>query len=150
MTMMRMRISIVMLVAVASLAAFALKDETVEELMARVETARPEDRPALYLEIAHKKALAADKLYGDGNAEAAAATLQDVVAFSKKATEGAISTGKKLKNTEITLRKMAEKFRNIKRSVAFEDQAPLEQTVDLLEKMRTDLLNAMFGKKGVK
>jgi hypothetical protein len=42
---------------------------------------------------------------------------------------------------------MTEKFRDIKRSVAFEDQAPIQQTIDELEKMRTDLLSAMFGKK---
>ena len=93
------------------------------------------------------KAKAADKLYNDGNADAGKAALQDVVAYSKKATDAAIATGKKLKNVEITLRKMAEKFRDIKRTVAFDDQAPLQQAVDGLEKMRTDLLSAMFGKK---
>jgi hypothetical protein len=70
-----------------------------------------------------------------------------VVTFSKKATDASIDTGKKLKNTEIALRKMTEKFRDIKRTVAFEDQAPIQQTIDELEKMRTDLLSAMFGKK---
>lgn len=148
--MMWIRVPVFVLVAVVSLTAFAPKDETVEQLIARAESARPDDRPALYLEIAHKKALAADKHYDDGNAEAGAATLQDVVTYSKKATDASISTGKRLKNTEIMLRKMAEKFRDIKRTVAFDDQAPLEQTVDELEKMRTDLLNAMFGKKGSK
>ena len=67
--------------------------------------------------------------------------------YSQKATDAAIATGKKLKNTEITLRKMAEKFRDVKRTVAFDDQAPIQQTMDELEKMRTDLLAAMFGKK---
>ena len=89
---------------------------------------RPNDRPALYLKIAHLKAQAADKLYDEGNADAGSAALQDVVAFSKKATDAAIATGKKLKNAEITLRKMAEKFRDVKRTVAFDDQAPLQQT----------------------
>ena len=86
-------------------------------------------------------------MYDDSNATAGAAALQDVVTYSKKATDASIATGKRLKNTEITLRKMAEKFRDIKRSVAFEDQAPLQAAVDALENMRTDLLSAMFGKK---
>ena len=71
----------------------------------------------------------------------------EVVTILKKATDASIETGKRLKNTEITLRKMAAKFRDVKRTVAFEDQAPIQQTVDELEKMRTDLLAAMFGKK---
>jgi hypothetical protein len=129
---------------------FAAKDESLDQLMARAESARPEDRSALCLEIARQKAEAADKLYQTGNAEAGNAALQDVLAFSKKATDASIDTGKKLKNTEIALRKMAEKFRDIKRTVAFEDQAPIQQTMDELEKMRTDLLSAMFGKKKTK
>ena len=155
--MIRIRVSILMLLVWASLAAFALvtvalpafagKDESLDQLMARAESARPEDRPALYLEIALQKAETADKLYHAGDAEAGKAALQNVVTFSKKATDASIDTGKKLKNTEIALRKMAEKFRDIKRTVAFEDQAPIQQTMDELEKMRTDLLAAMFGKK---
>ena len=128
--------------------AFSAREENgLDELIARAESAQPNDRRSLYLKIAQLKAEAADKLYDDGNADAGKAALQDVVTYSEKATDAAIATGKKLKNIEITLRKMAEKFRDIKRTVAFEDQAPLQQTVDELEKMRTDLLSAMFGKK---
>jgi hypothetical protein len=155
--MMRTRVSVLVLLVAASLAAFAVaavalpavtaKDESLDQLIARAESARPEDRPVLYLEIARQKAEAADKLYNVGNAEAGNAALREVVTFSKKATDASIDTGKRLKNTEITLRKMAEKFRDIKRTVAFEDQAPIQQTMDELEKMRTDLLSAMFGKK---
>ncbi len=125
----------------------ASAEESTEQLIARAESARLEDRCALYLEIARRRAEAADKLYSAGNVDAGNSALQDVVAFSKKATDAAISTGKKLKNTEIALRKMAERFRDVKRNAAFEDQAPIQQTVDELEKMRTDLLAAMFGKK---
>jgi len=154
--MMRIRARIRLLLAAASLAAAllavarpaaAVKDENLDQLIARADSARPEDRPALYLEIARRKAEAADKLYISGNAEAGKASLQDVLTFSRKATNSSIQTGKKLKNVEIGLRKMAEKFRDVKRTVVFEDQAPIQQTVDELEQMRTDLLSAMFGKK---
>jgi hypothetical protein len=132
----------------AALPALAMKkDESLDQLIARAESARLEDRPALYLEIARQKAEGVDKLYNAGNAEAGKTGLQDVVSFSRKATNTSIQTGKKMKNVEIGLRKMAEKFRDVKRTVAFEDQAPIQQTVDQLEQMRTDLLSAMFGKK---
>ena len=154
---MRIRVSTLVLLVAASLVAFgpaaagppasAGKDETLNQLIARAESARREDRPALYLEIARQKAEAADQFYHAGNTEAGNASLQDVVTFSRKATVASIDTGKRLKNTEIALRKMVEKFRDLKRAVAFEDQAPIQQTMDELEKMRTDLLSAMFGKK---
>ncbi|MGA9812505.1 MAG: hypothetical protein WBQ64_07000 [Terriglobales bacterium] len=147
MTTMRTLIFILAFLAAASLTAFAAAEESVDVLIARAESAPPNDRPALYLKIADLKAKAADQLYNDGNADAGRAALKDVVAYSKKATDASVATGKKLKNVEITLRKMAEKFRDIKRTVAFDDQAPLQQAVDDLEKMRTDLLSAMFGKK---
>ena len=144
---MRTRIFTLTLLALASLPALAAKEESVDQLIARAESAQANDRPALYLKIARLKEEEADKFYDNGNAEAGKAALQDVVTYSKKATDASIATGKRLKNVEITLRKMAEKFRDIKRTVAFEDQAPLQQAADELEKMRTDLLSAMFGKK---
>jgi hypothetical protein len=142
--MMRIRVAILTLQVAVSLAAFAAaplpalagKDEGLDQLIARAESARPEDT--------------ADQFYHSGNAEEGTATLRDVVTFSKKAADASIETGKKLKNTEIGLRKMVEKFRDVKRTVAFEDQAPIQQTMDELEKMRTDLLSAMFGKKKAK
>jgi hypothetical protein len=155
--MMRIRVAILTLQVAVALAAFAgaapvfgAKDESLDQLIARAESARPEDRPGLYVDIARQKADIADQSYHDGNADAGTATLRDVVTFSKKATDASIETGKRLKNTEISLRKMVEKFRDVKRTVAFEDQAPIQQTMDELEKMRTDLLSAMFGKKKAK
>lgn len=146
---MRTRFPILMFLLVAAVAvlAFTGKNETVEQLIARAEIVRPEDRPALYTEIARRKAEAADKFYNDGNADAGKSALQDVLTYSQKATDSSIATGKRQKDTEITLRKMATKFRDVKRTVAFEDQAPIQQAMDALEKMRTDLLAAMFGKK---
>ena len=67
--------------------------------------------------------------------------------YAGKASDAAAATGKRLKDTEIAVRKMAEKFRDVKRTLPFEDQAPVQQAIDNLEKMRTDLLAVMFGKK---
>jgi hypothetical protein len=154
---MRIRVPILVLLLAAAVAvcvrpaitayAYTGKDETTEQLIARAEIVRVEDRPALYIEIARRKADAADKSYNEGNAESGKAALQDVLTFSQKATDSSIATGKKQKDTEITLRKIATKFRDVKRTVAFEDQPPIQQVMDELEKMRTDLLAAMFGKK---
>ncbi len=86
----------------------------------------------------------------EGDAEAGNKALSDVVTYSEKASECCRQHGKKLKDTEIALRKMAEKFRDVKHNLPFDDQAPVQQAIDRLEKMRTDLLSAMFGKKGKK
>jgi hypothetical protein len=147
---MRIRVTVLMLLVSISLAAFARNEESLDQLIARAESAPQGERPALYIRIARQQADVADKLYQEGNAEAGNSAVAHVVTYSEKASDAAAATGKKMKDTEIALRKMAEKFRDVKRSLPFEDQAPVQQAIDRLEKMRTDLLGAMFGKKGKK
>src|SRR6266852_343402 len=100
--------------------------------------------------MARQQAETADKLYQAGDPDAANAALSDVVTYSEKASDAAGRTGKTLTATEIALRKMAEKFSDVKHNLPFDDQAPVQEATDRLEKMRTDLLPAMFGKKGKK
>ena len=135
-----------LLLALAS-AYGAAKDESVDELKARFESARPEDRPELAIQIARQQLRNADKLYGDGKVDQARTALDDIVAYSEKARDAALQTRKHLKNVEIDARKMAEKLRDIKRTLAFEDQPPVEKALRRLEEIRTTLLNAMFTKE---
>ena len=86
-----------------------------------------------------------NKLYSDGNAEQARSAVSDVVQYSEKAGEAATQSGKKLKQAEISVRKMAHKLLEIKRSVNFEDQQPLQDAADRLEHVRSELLSRMFG-----
>ena len=143
---MRLQTTIAAVLLAISLLAFAYKTETLQELMARAESAKVEDRPALCVEIAERQLKSADELYTAGKVDDARTALQDVVTYSEKAHDAAIQSGKKVKNTEIAFRKMAAKLRDIKRSLNFEDQAPVQAAADRLESLRTDLLSHMFGK----
>jgi len=146
MSAMRFQITLIALLLAASFLAFADKQETVPELAARAEATRLEDRPALYIEIAERQLKSADDLYAAGKVDEARAAVNDVVTYSEKAHDAATQCGKKLKNVEIAVRKMAAKLRDIKRSLNFEDQAPVQAAADRLEILRTDLLSHMFGK----
>jgi hypothetical protein len=147
---MRCRAIFLSLLVSASVLLAARNDQSVEELAKKAEAARLEDRPSLYIQIARKRLEDADRLYKSGDDQAARAAVADVEDYSDKASDAANRSRKKLKDTEISMRKMAEKLRDIKRSVAFEDQAPIQKAVDRLEKMRDELLSRMFGKKGEK
>ena len=83
----------------------AAKDETVDELKARFESARPEDRPELGIQIAQHQLRNADKLYNDGNVDQARAAVDDIVTYSEKARDAAMQTKKHLKNVEIDVAK---------------------------------------------
>jgi hypothetical protein len=121
------------------------KEETVVELKARFESARPEDRPELGIRIAQRQLRSADQLYIDGNTDQADIAIYDVAAYCEKARDAAIQTKKRMKNVEIDVRKMAEKLRDIKRTLAFDNQPPAEQAIRRLEDVRTSLLKEMFA-----
>jgi hypothetical protein len=97
------------------------------------------------MQIARGQLRSADTLYQDGNVAQAAAAVDDVVAYSEQARDAATQTKKHLKNVEIDVRKMAEKLRDIKRTLAFEDQLPVERAIRRLEDVRTALLREMFA-----
>jgi hypothetical protein len=143
--MRRLTISIFLITFTLSLCATA-KDETVDELKSRFESAPPENRPELAIQIAQHQLRNADTLYRDGNVALGGASVDDIVTYSEKARDAATQTKKHLKNVEIDVRKMAEKLRDIKRTLAFEDQAPVEQAIRRLEDIRTTLLKEMFAK----
>jgi hypothetical protein len=143
---MRFRISITAILVATSCLTFAFKQESLQELIARADAARIEDRPGLYVDIAERQLKSADELYTSGKVENAQTALKDVVTYSEKAHDAAILSGKKLKNPEIAFRKMAAKLRDIKRNLNFDDQAPVGAAADRLENLRTDLLSHMFGK----
>jgi hypothetical protein len=140
------RLTISIFLIAVSLTLCAAKDETVDELKARFESARPGDRPELGIRIAQHQLRNADNLYRNGNIDQANAAVDDIVTYSEKARDAASQTKKHLKNVEIDARKMTEKLRDIKRTLAFEDQPPVEQAIRRLEDVRTTLLKEMFAK----
>jgi len=147
-------ISVVLALFVAALA-LAAKDESVEQMKARFDSTRPDDQAVLGIQIARDQLRNADKLYIAGNGEQAGAAVDDIVTYSEKARDAATQSNKHLKNVEIDVRKIADKLRDIKRTLAFEDQPSLEKAISRLEEVRTTLLKAMFAndskdKKGKK
>ncbi len=144
-TMGRWTIAII-LMGISAVLCAAAKDETIDELKARFEKSRVEERAELGIRIAQHQLQNADKLYNDGKTADARAAVEDIVSYSEKARDAATQTNKRLKNVEIDARKMAEKLRDIKRTLAFEDQSAVEQAIRRLENVRTTLLKEMFAK----
>jgi len=143
---MRLLVFTVLLFALAA-SCRAAKDETVDQLKTRFESARPEDRAELGMRIAQLQLRNADALYNKGNADLARVAVEDVATYAEKARDAAEQTQKHLKNVEIDARKMADKLRDIKRTLSVDDQPAVEQAIRRLEDVRTTLLKAMFAKK---
>jgi hypothetical protein len=143
---MRNLVILIAIVLTSCLAAWPKNEESLDQLKARAETNNLEERTGVCVRIAEEQVKAVDKSFTEGKADDARAALTDVITYSEKARDAATKSGKKLKNTEIAVRKMARKLQDVKRSVAVEDQPPIQDAIDHLERVRTDLLAKMFGR----
>lgn len=123
------------------------RDEpTIGDLKVRVSSASLADRPPLCIRISERQLDEADRFYTAGDSEKAKAALADVVAFAELARDYSIQSHKHEKQCEIAIRKEARKLADLKHTVSHEDQDEVQNTVDRLEKVRTNLLQAMFPK----
>jgi hypothetical protein len=126
------------------------EDSGVKDLKEKVANARIVDRPPLCLQIAERQVASAGKLFDAGDFDQAKAALTDVVAFSELARDYSIQTHKHEKQSEITIRRMTHKLADLKHTVTHEEQEQVQTTIERLERIRDDLLAAMFPKVGKK
>ena len=124
----------------------AAKEQTLEELKARVSSTSVGDRPQICLQIAERQLDDADKLYTAFDSEKAQVSLTDVVTFSELARDYSIQSHKHQKQTEIEVRKMTRKLNDLKHVVSRDEQVVVQNAIDRLQRVRDDLLLAMFPK----
>lgn len=142
-----MRNSVIVVTLVVAIATSALASkESVEQLKARLPRANEGQSIDLCLQIARQQLDNADKLYSDGKVDEGRAAVGDIVSYIEQAGDTAAKSGKKVKKAEIMVREISKKLKDIQRSLNFDDQAPVQDAVDRLEKVRSQLLGSMFGK----
>ena len=138
---------IVLCTWVLTVARAAPKEEpTLEQLKASVTTAKVADKAKLCLQIAEKQLNESDRLYAASDYEKAQTALMDMVTYAELARDYAIQSHKYEKQTEIAARGMTRKLNEILHSVGRNDQPPLEDAINRLERVRDDLQSAMFKK----
>jgi hypothetical protein len=132
------------LVAVSS----ARKEETLQELVARAEAAKLDQQPDLYMEAAERQRRAALDALKSERWDEFHADLKDIAKYCDRAHKAAIASAKKIKNTEIKIRRISTRLRETKLNVGVDDQPAVQAVIDQLEEFRTELLRSMFGGKG--
>ncbi len=131
----------------ASLFSFGKRDETIEQLIARAEAAPVQQQSDLFLEVAERELKFATEAFKADKREEGRAALDQIVKYSDKAHSASISSGKRIKHTEIKLRQISGRLRDIKMNVDVDDQAQVQATIGKLEDFRSELLKSMFGSK---
>jgi hypothetical protein len=119
---------------------------SVEDLKAKLSSTSVGGRPHLCVQIAQRQLTEADKLYAASEVEKGKAALTDVVAFSELARDYAIQSRKYQKQTEIAARTMTRKLTELMHTLSHEEQPPVRDAINHLQRVRDDLLTAMFPK----
>lgn len=118
----------------------------IEGMKAQAEKKNSADRARIYADIARDLVEVANQQFTDGDVEKAQTSIKDAVTYSEKSAASAQENGKKIKDTEITLRETARRIEEVRRTIAVDDQPPLAAAVTRIEELRRQLLDHMFRK----
>ena len=87
----------------------------------------------------------ADKEFTDGESVKGHQTVQEILNYATQAHDLAINNRKKMKDTEIHLRRCRHALENVRRTLAAEDRPAAEAVEKKLEQFGQDILEAMFA-----
>jgi hypothetical protein len=137
---------LIIIVFLLSATALAERPESVDSLKARASSAHPKDQVELFTRIAELQVDGLDKAFNGGTVKEAQEALADVVNYGVKAAEVSGDTGKRMKQTEIAMRKMSARLEAIRKTLDLDDRPPVAEAIQKLEAARNELLNRMFRK----
>ena len=138
-------VAICFLLFVTSLPAISANDDPAQ--VAAKATSEPLDhQPDLYVKAAQDQLKVVNSLYDENKTEEGKNAVEVLTAYCDKAADSAVRSGKKLKRTEIEIRKIADRLAEMQHSLSFDDQAPVKAAAQHLQDLRTRLLDQMFSK----
>ena len=143
---MRIRWPIPVFVLLLGYFAYA-KTESLADLKSHADSAHGGDQARLCVEYAQAELEHANDLFTQGDVDQAQAAVSEVMDYVRKGAAAAKSSGKRLKQTEIDLRKLEKRMKDIGASLNFDDRPAVMKSVDEIEQVRAGLLAAMFGEK---
>ena len=140
-------LTILFFVFSASLFGLARQEDTVPQLMAKADAASAGQQADLCMEVAEREVKVAVEAFKTNKIDEGRDSLQQIVKYADKGHSAAMQSGKRLKHTEIKLRQVALRLRDLKSNLEVDDQPLAQATVDKLEDFRTEILKSMFGSK---
>lgn len=131
----------------APLAGAALAVEPLEELKAKAAGSSGGEQAVLCAQVAREEVELANQHFTDGNVHEGHAAVREAVAYAEKAGKAARGSKKKMKQTELSLRRTARRLSDIGKTLAVDDRPAVEQAVKELQHIEDQLLEAMFGEE---
>ncbi|HWR36280.1 MAG TPA: hypothetical protein VN622_10465 [Clostridia bacterium] len=144
---MRIVLLIIVLTILSANGSAANREQSLAEVRARADAARGEDCAKVCPDAARAMTEESNSLFNQGEVENGHAAMRDAVAYARKAAQASIESRKKQKQTEIALRKLAKRMTDIKETLSVDDRASVQEAIDQVEALRSELLAAMFDMK---
>ncbi|HKW17937.1 MAG TPA: hypothetical protein VJO35_10545 [Terriglobales bacterium] len=123
------------------------REESLDQLRTKADAAPAAQQIDLCIEVADRELKLTLDAYGANKTQDGRSAIDQIVTYSDKARSAAIHAGKKQKHTEIRIRRISERLRDLKLNVDPDDQPIIQAAIDKLESFRTELLKSMFGSK---
>lgn len=134
----------VMILMLTMVPSFA-KDKTPAELKASADAAKPSDCPKACMAYAKAAVELSNTAFEEGRVDEGHRLMVEAADYAKRAAVTSNDTRKHQKRTEIDLRKLSNRMRDIKNTLNFDDRAPIEKLMDSIELARDEVLLGMFG-----
>ena len=135
------------LLLTSALPLVANEQDKLTELKQKAESAEGAKRAELLAHVAYEYVLIADHHFTEGRPGEGHKTVIEVVRYAEQARDVAVQQGRKAKKAEMNIRKAARKLEDVRRSLAFEDQADVAAAVKRLHELQDEILEAMFAPK---
>ncbi len=142
---MRALLRIGMVLLLAPVACAALADEPLEQLKAKAASSSGGEQAVLCAQVARQEVELANQHFTGGNVDQGHAAVREAVAYAEKAGNAARTSKRKLKQTEMSLRRTARRLSDIGKTLAVDDRPAVEQAVKELQHIQDQLLEVMFG-----
>jgi hypothetical protein len=124
------------------------EETSLEQLRQRAQAASGGDRAKLFTELSRQEMETANQYFTTGEVAKAQEQVKQSEADAEKGADAALTSDKRLKQTEIELRKLQKRTEDIRHTLSVDDRPALQAVEDKLEELRRSLLQKMFGGKG--
>jgi hypothetical protein len=115
-------------------------------LQAKADQAQPKDRCFLYAELVNQMTDLAGHQFNSGDSRQASETLKLVQRYAEKIHVSVADDSKKLKDTELLMRRTSFRLKDILSEASYEDWQALEATLKLLNQVQVQLMTQVFKK----
>lgn len=138
--------SIVLICTSLSASTQADNQTALAALQTRAEQAESRDRCFLYTKLVSRLTDLAGRQFNSGDSAHASETLKQVQRYAQEIQSGIGDDTKRLKDSELILRRTTFRLQELLHDASFEDRPALESTIKQLDQIRTQLLTRVFKK----